>query len=72
MKFVIIILLLISTLCFTKAQENDTTYKYWLTMGFMFYERDTSLNLSYNFSWAENFFKVGYMVKRWNDGRISE
>lgn len=43
------------------AQEGDSTYKYWMTIGGMI-NRDVSMNLNYNFSLGSNFYKVGYLV----------
>ncbi len=41
------------------AQEKDTTYKYWVTLGLGVIK--TSINLSYNFSIDDKFYKVGYL-----------
>jgi hypothetical protein len=44
------------------AQEKDTTYKYWITVG-AWIGRNLSENLSYNFSLGDNFYKVGYFIR---------
>jgi hypothetical protein len=41
-------------------QRNDTTYKYWMTGGIMLQSKDASVNVSYNFSINDFFYKVGY------------
>lgn len=44
------------------AQNADTTYKYWMTIG-GWINKDVSLNFNYNFSLGNNFYKVGYFIK---------
>ena len=70
-----ILMLIISFFAFilpVQAQEKDTTYKYWVTIGLIGYEGDLALNLSYNFSLAEKFFKVGYLLKCGMMGGLAE
>lgn len=61
MKNLLTIFLLIVFFSNSKAQEIDSNYKYWMTYGFMVYERTVTGNLSYSFSLGENFYKVGYI-----------
>lgn len=49
------------------AQEKDTTYKYWITLGF-FINPDITFNMNYSFALGNNFYKVGYQTK--GDGLI--
>jgi len=46
-----------------QAQEDDSSYKYWMTWGFMLINDDISGNLGYSFSLAENFYKVSWLVQ---------
>ena len=58
-KLLMITLLLLSeNLLF--AQEEDTVYKYWMTVGWMFNNDLMSSNLNYSFSLGNNFYKIGY------------
>ena len=45
------------------AQADDSSYKYWMTFGFMFMNENISGNLGYSFSIGENFYKVGVLAK---------
>lgn len=60
-KGLFIILLLLSGNLLL-AQEEDTAYKYWITLG-GWVERNASLNLNYSFSICDNFYKVGYFIR---------
>ena len=62
--FVLIILVFVRTM---SAQGKDSTYKYWMTVGF-FFNPDITFNLNYSFSLGNNFYKVGYQTK--GDGLI--
>ena len=62
--FVFILLFFVRT---SFAQEKDSTYKYWITIGF-FSNPDITFNLGYSFSLGNNFYKVGYQTK--GDGLI--
>jgi hypothetical protein len=44
------------------AQERDTTYKYWMTVGVM-PGRDGALNFNYSFSLGDYFYKAEYVKK---------
>jgi len=57
--FVMILLLFVKA---SFAQERDTSYKYWMTLGF-WVDRDITANFNYNFSLDKNFFKVNYLTK---------
>jgi hypothetical protein len=48
---------------FLHAQNEESTYKYWITLGSWFENRSITTNLSYNFSLGDNFYKVGYLSK---------
>lgn len=58
--FVILFIVNVTNLIF--AQKEDTTYKYWITLG-GWVDRNASLNLNYNFSLSNNFYKVGYFIR---------
>ena len=61
-KLLMITLLLLSeNLLF--AQEEDTVYKYWMTVGGMFMNDEISSILNYSFSLGNNFYKVGYFQR---------
>jgi hypothetical protein len=62
--------LIISSIAVTSAQEEDSSYKYWITVGRGFWpEQDISFNINYSFSpnfsflSGDNFFKVGYLTE---------
>lgn len=57
--FVMILLFFVKT---SFAQERDTSYKYWMTIGF-WVDRDITANFNYNFSLDNNFFKLNYLTK---------
>ncbi len=57
---IIFILLLLTKTVF--AQDQDSTYKYWITLG-LYFEPDVSFNTSYSFSLGSNFYKVGFQSK---------
>ena len=70
MKTVFLAVLTIFVSTITTAQEKDTIYKYWITIGGGFWpEQDISFNINYSFSpnfsflSGDNFFKVGYLSK---------
>lgn len=58
-RFVVLIFFLTSLLY---AQQEEPTYKYWMTVG-GWINKDVSLNLNYNFSLVNNFYKVGYFIR---------
>jgi hypothetical protein len=45
------------------SQDNDSSYKYWMTLGIMPLFNDVSVSFSYNFSIKDNFYKIGYQKK---------
>ena len=45
------------------AQEEDTTYKYWITIGGMLNNDLVSGNLNYSFSLGSHFYKAGYFTR---------
>jgi len=45
-----------------QAQNEDTTYKYWITTG-GWIDKNVSLNFNYSFSLCDNFYKVGYFIR---------
>ena len=63
------ILLLLGLACApsTFAQGQDSTYKYWMTLG-VGIDRDWSSSVSYSFSWGDNFYRVSFLdrgASRW-------
>ncbi len=54
-----ILILLVKT---SYAQERDTSYKYWMTIG-GWIDRDVNLNFNYSFSLGPDFYKVGYFIR---------
>ncbi len=46
-----------------QAQESDSSYKYWMTLGLGSFDDNISGNLSYSFSIGENFYKVGWLIQ---------
>ena len=60
-KVYLLFLLLVATTTF--CQDRDSTYKYWMTFGFWWENRETTLNADYNFSLGNYFYKVGYLRK---------
>ncbi|OIP62075.1 MAG: hypothetical protein AUK34_03900 [Ignavibacteria bacterium CG2_30_36_16] len=70
MKKIFLAVLIISSVAVTSAQDKDTSYKYWITIGGGFWpEQDLSFNINYSFSpnfsflSDDNFFKVEYFSK---------
>ncbi len=61
MKFFFIVLLVFMPVYLISAQEEDTTYKYWMTLGVG--AINTTLNFNYSFSIADNFYKVNYLKR---------
>jgi hypothetical protein len=53
--------MLLMLVCMNSAysEDRDSTYKYWLTLGF-WADRDVSSTLNYSFSLGDDFFTVGY------------
>ena len=60
MKFFLLAFLIFIPLCLISAQE-DSTYKYWMTLGVGVI--NTNINLNYSFSIADNFYKVAYLKR---------
>lgn len=63
MKKVLLIMLLLFSGNSLFAQSEDTTYKYWMTIGAMLTYEVVSLNLGYTFSLGSNFYKASYLKK---------
>ncbi len=63
MKKVILIFILLFSEKSLLAQNEDSTYKYWITIGGMATSELASLNLGYTFSLADNFYKVSYFTR---------
>lgn len=47
----------------TPAQQNDSSYKYWLTLGVGAINTTVSVNGNYTFSLGDYFYKAGYMYR---------
>jgi hypothetical protein len=63
MKKVLLILILLFSGKSLLAQNDDSTYKYWMTGGFWLQKYlKGSVTLSYQFSLENYFYKVGYLV----------
>jgi len=62
LKKYLLILLSLSLVISLQAQEEDSSYKYWLTWGGMYDGENLSGNLGYSFSAGDNFYKVGYIA----------
>ena len=60
--FFVIIIFVVSFCSLTFSQSNDSLYKYWMTIGFMF-DRDVRVNFDYSFSFHNSFYKIGYLAK---------
>ena len=63
-------LFIISIFVFTSflhAQNEENSYKYWMTIGFWAH-RDVNINANYCFSLMTNYYKVGYFMR----GGLSE
>ncbi len=63
MKRYILILSMLYSASLLQAQEKNSSYKYWMTWGFMIVDNNISGNLGYSFSLGDNFYKVGIIVK---------
>ena len=64
MKKILLVVFVLGSACILKAQEQDSTYKYWMTLGLMAYNNNgATLNLSYSFNIGHNFYKAGYSAK---------
>lgn len=63
-KILLVVLLLLSS-NLLYAQSEDTSYKYWITVGgmLMFNKDLASINLNYSFSIDRNFYKVAYFSR---------
>ena len=59
----IFFLLLLVLIIPTFGQENDTTYKYWMTLGTLAENYDFTFHAGYCFSIGSNFYKAGYYLK---------
>ncbi len=73
MKKTILVLLIFFSANFLYAQKEDSTYKYWMTVGFWVH-KDMTVNFDYNFSVNNNFYKIGYLINGislWNGGLTS-
>jgi len=63
MKKTFLIIIFAMSLCSsTFSQTNDSSYKYWMTIGFMA-DGDVRANFDYSFSYHSNFYKIGYLTK---------
>ncbi len=62
MKRFFIILFIVFSGNLLLAQKEDSTYKYWITIG-GWIEKNVSLNFNYSFSLGNNFYKVGYFTR---------
>ncbi len=62
MKKTILLLLILFSSNYLFAQKKDSTYKYWITLGYMM-NKYVSFNLNYTFSPRDNFYKIGYFVR---------
>lgn len=63
MKIISVISLLLCSGNLLVAQGEDTTYKYWITIGGMLTNEVASINLGYSFSLGSNFYKASYLQK---------
>ena len=63
MKRYILILTIICSASLLQAQEEDSSYKYWMTFGGGYIGENISGNLSYSFSLENNFYKVGWLIQ---------
>ena len=63
MKKYLLILSVLYSVSLLQAQDKDSSYKYWMTWGFMFLDGNVSGNLGYSFSIGENFYKTGWLVQ---------
>jgi len=73
MKETIFVLLIFFSANFLYAQKVESTYKYWMTVGFWAHT-DITVNFDYNFSVNNNFYKIGYLINGislWNGGLTS-
>lgn len=61
MKKHLLILLIFSTSYLVFAQQKDSPYKYWLTLGVSVINTTATVNGNYSFSLGDNFYKAGYM-----------
>lgn len=62
MKKILLVLLIFFSANILQAQKEDTTYKYWMSLG-LWVDRDISFNFNYNFSLGDNFYKVNYLTR---------
>ncbi len=62
MKKTILVLLIFFLANSLYAQKEDSTYKYWVTVGGLI-NKNVSLNFNYIFSSHNNFYKVGYFIR---------
>jgi len=63
MRKILLFMLVLSFVNLLPAQEKDTTYKYWMTIGVMIVNWDFTGNFNYTFSLNDNFYKVNYLTK---------
>jgi hypothetical protein len=61
-KISAILLVMLVCVSVSFSQENDSTYKYWMTLG-LWADRDADVALNYSFSPGQNFFTVGYFER---------
>lgn len=47
----------------TFCQNNDSTYKYWMTIGIWNQNQEMTFNLDYSHSLGDYFYKVGFLFK---------
>ena len=59
MRSLFLLFLVLIPLRLISAQEEDTEYKYWMTLGVGII--NTTLDLSYSFSIEDYFYKAGYL-----------
>ncbi len=63
MKRYFLLLSILYSISLLQAQEKETDYKYWMTLGGMFVGENVSGNIGYCFSLGTNFYKVGYLIQ---------
>ena len=62
MKRLALILLIVVGVNPSFAQDNDSTYKYWMSLG-VWADRDVVVNLNYSFSPGRTYFTIGYFER---------
>lgn len=63
MNKVLLVVLFLFSGNLISAQCEDSTYKYWITIGGMLTNEVESVNLGYTFSMGSNFYKASYLQK---------